>query len=43
MDIDIILVSITSERLFDRMDLRAVAAYASFTNRGNNVVVRGGG
>ena len=44
MDIDIILVSFTSVRLFDRMDVRAVAAYASLydtttniSNRGNNV------
>ena len=29
MDIDIILVSFASVRLFDRMDVRAVAAYAS--------------
>ena len=44
MDIDIILVSFTSVRLFDRMDVRVVAAYAplydtttNISNRGNNV------
>ena len=35
MDIDIILVSFTSVRLFDRMDMRAVAAYASLYNTTN--------
>ena len=49
MDIDIKLVSFTSVRLFDRTDVRVVAAYASLydtttniSKRGNNVVVRGG-
>ena len=50
MDIDIILVSFTSVCLFDRTDVRVVAAYASLydtttniSKRGNNVGVRGGG
>ena len=44
MDIDIILVSFASVRLFDRTDVRVVAEYASLydtttniANRGNNV------
>ena len=32
MDIDIILVSFTNVRLFDCMDVHAVAAYASLYN-----------
>ena len=49
MDIDIKLVSFASVRLFDRMDVRVVAAYASLydtttniSNRGNKCRCEGG-